>query len=324
MHHNFKVLSGNDLEKININLSEAAKIIEESIISIGIGVSQNPTKLCLVPTKHSIAYAMLGESSANQTVGMKNSYKFIPADRQSRMHYYTFLSLFDKENGCPLALMDCFLITAIRTSLVTALMVRECAKQNATRALIIGSGTQGRFAIPSLLECNPGIEEIFIFGHYIHSLEQILNESKTKYPDKKISIATDLEVAVKNAEIIVGVAGATSQESAKAEWVQPGTLIVLVGHGIDAEALHQADHVITTSISQMEATGKDLADKDGKLPKVDAELYELFLKNKLCRVTDNEKIFAYNSGLVVTDIALGRMLYEEATSRNIGQEITLW
>ena len=44
----------------------------------------------------------------------------------------------------------------------------------------------------------------------------------------------------------------------------------------------------------------------------------------LYRGGDGQSVFAYNSGMVVTDIALGRTLAESARAKGLGQEVALW
>lgn len=324
MRHNFRLLTKADTERVKIDLKEAANIIEDTIKSLGTGDTKNPDKLSLSSPPHLMTYAMLGGSVINQTIGMKNSFKFIVDKDSNETNYYSFLSLFDASGGFPLALIDGGLITAIRTSLVSGLIARECAKENACSALIIGSGTQGKFAVAGLLACHPGIHSIGVFGHYEHSVQQILANARQQFPDKQFSKVTDLKSAVQASDIIFGVAGPLTSAVVKAEWIQPGTLMVLVGYGIGADALHTADRVVATSAGQMQVTGADLVDKNGNLPKIDAELPEILLRKKIGRTHNKEKIFAYNSGLIVTDIALGRVVYEQAIKLNLGTDLNLW
>jgi len=79
--------------------------------------------------------------------------------------------------------------------------------------------------------------------------------------------------------------------------------------------------VLATSEAQMRVTGTDLVDDDGKLPTVDAELPEILTGRKPARKSPDEVVFAYNSGLAVTDVAVAGALYKAATDRGIGSLI---
>jgi N-[(2S)-2-amino-2-carboxyethyl]-L-glutamate dehydrogenase len=60
------------------------------------------------------------------------------------------------------------------------------------------------------------------------------------------------------------------------------------------------------------------------LPAVDAELPQILVGAKPSRRSVSDRVFAYNSGMVVTDIALGRLMAERALVQGLGQEVELW
>ena len=68
----------------------------------------------------------------------------------------------------------------------------------------------------------------------------------------------------------------------------------------------------------------DLAAADGSIPAVDAELPDILLGRAPARREAGDVVFAYNSGMVVTDVALGRYLADLALGRNRGRRVTLW
>ena len=74
----------------------------------------------------------------------------------------------------------------------------------------------------------------------------------------------------------------------------------------------------------MRVTGADLVDASGQLPAIDAELPDILLGRKPARPSDDATVFAYNSGMVVTDIALGRLVAETARAMGLGEEVALW
>ncbi len=76
--------------------------------------------------------------------------------------------------------------------------------------------------------------------------------------------------------------------------------------------------------SQLAVTGKYLADSNGSLRPVDAELPHILAGDGFGRGTPDDRVFAYNSGLVVTDIAVGHALATRAIEAGRGQELRLW
>jgi ornithine cyclodeaminase len=67
-----------------------------------------------------------------------------------------------------------------------------------------------------------------------------------------------------------------------------------------------------------------MADAEGNLRAVDAELPDILAGRATGRETPGQQVFAYNSGLIVTDIALGHRLAELAENRGLGQVVELW
>jgi ornithine cyclodeaminase len=266
---------------------------------------------------------MLGLDGARATLGFKTSYKHDPAHEREQQKYYTTLLLFDDATGLPVALMDASGIGALRTPAVSALIAREAAP-HARVALIVGTGTQGRMAAPFLLSALPGIERIIVHGRHAQGIEEVRQHLARFDPARDIEVSTDLAAAARQADIVLGVAGAGAPHAVPHAALKRGALAILVGYGIHADALHRADYRIATSEAQMRVTGADLADAAGELPGVDAQLPDILLGGKPARLSGDQTVFAYNSGMVVTDIALGRALADAARARGLGEEIALW
>ncbi|WP_183085176.1 ornithine cyclodeaminase family protein [Trinickia fusca] len=312
------------LDEIDVSPAEVLAAIEHAYVALGIGESDNPRKLkSEPPEKHSVAYSMLGRDGGRRTVGFKTSYKYDPDHHRDLQKYYTTLLLFDDATGLPVALMDASLVGALRTPAVSALIAREAAP-DARTALIVGTGTQGRMAAPFLLTALPGIERVILHGHHDEGIHAVRQNLKRHHPHRDIEVSSDLDASARQADIVLGVAGAGAPEAVRYESLKPGALALLVGYGIDAEALHRADYRIATSEAQMRVTGTDLADAHGQLPPIDAELPDILLGRKPARRSPEQIVFAYNSGMVVTDIALGRTLAEAARAKGLGQEVELW
>ncbi|MFE3028055.1 ornithine cyclodeaminase family protein, partial [Nocardia tengchongensis] len=100
--------------------------------------------------------------------------------------------------------------------------------------------------------------------------------------------------------------------------------VVLVGYGLAPSTLVEADRVIATSAEQMALTGTDMAGPDGRLRGVDAELPQILGHRAVGRSNDDERIFVYNSGLVLTDIAVAHALANRAIAEGRGTEVSLW
>ncbi|MEU0698646.1 ornithine cyclodeaminase family protein [Streptomyces niveus] len=320
-----RVLSTSDLAGIDISLADVVDTVEGAYRTLQAGHSDNPRKLTVKPPDgHSVSYAMLGRDGTRDVVAIKTSYKHGLDKSRDEQHYYTSLTIYDDITGLPVAMMDCSRIGSLRTPAVSALIARECARPGARSALVIGTGTQGRLALPFLLTTLPGLERLMVFGTHSEGIAAVRAELRAHFPDREVEIVTDVRAAAHDADIVVATAGAHTPAAVESDWLEPGALSILVGHGLAPSTLHRADRVIATSEAQMNVTGTDMADDEGELPAVDTEFPPVLAGLTAGRHHAEERIFAYNSGLVVTDIALGHRFAQLALARNLGTEVALW
>ncbi|MFD0020227.1 ornithine cyclodeaminase family protein [Streptomyces sp. NPDC058382] len=320
-----RVLSTSDLAGLDIPLTDVVDTVRQAYRTLAAGESDNPRKLTVKPADgHSVSYAMLGRDGVRNVVAIKTSYKHGLHESREKQHYYTTLTIYDDVTGRPVAMMDCSRIGSLRTPAVSALLARECAAPDASTALVVGTGTQGRLALPFLLTTLPNLDRLLLSGTHPDGITAVRAELTRHFPDRDVDVVSDLRAAARDADIVVATAGAHTPAAIEADWLRAGATAILVGHGLAPSTLHGADRVIATSEAQMRVTGTDMADAEGNLPAVDVELPVIISGISKARTAAEQRIFAYNSGLVVTDIALGHRFAQLAAEQKLGTEVALW
>ncbi|WP_181449584.1 ornithine cyclodeaminase family protein [Streptomyces cyaneus] len=320
-----RILSTSDLAGIDISLADVVDVVEQAYRTLADGKSANPRKLTVKPEDgHSVSYAMLGRDGVRQVVAIKTSYKHGLDRSRDEQHYYTTLTIYDDVTGLPVAMMDCGRIGSLRTPAVSALLARECAAPGSRSALVIGTGTQGRLALPFLLTTLPDLDRLMVYGTHPDGLAAVREQLHRYFPERELEVVDDVRAAAADADIVVATAGQHTPAAVEAADLKPSALSILVGHGIAPSTLQEADRVIATSEAQMKVTGTDMADADGNFPAVDAEFPEVVAGRAEGRRSADERIFAYNSGLVVTDIALGHRFAQLAIEQDLGTRVRLW
>ncbi len=320
-----RVLSRSDLADVPITPGDVNRAVEDAYLALASGDSDNPRKLSVAhPDGWSVAYAMLGRDGRRRVVAMKTSYKFDPAHDRSTKRYYTTITLYDDTTGMPIAMMDCARVGALRTPAVSALLVRETIRSGARSVLLIGTGTQGRNALPHLLAANPQLNRLMVYGTHPDGLKAVYEHLAVHHPHLELETVTDPYEAARSADVVLATAGPGTKVAVETDDLAPGSVAVLVGYGLAPSALSGADRVVATSAEQMALTGTDLVDADGRLRPVDAELPQILGRRAIGRNSDEDRIFVYNSGLVLTDIAVAHALAERAIAEGRGTEVPLW
>ncbi|WP_175583016.1 ornithine cyclodeaminase family protein [Nocardia cyriacigeorgica] len=320
-----RVLSRSDLADVPISPSAVVRAVEDAYLAFAAGDSDNPRKLSVAnPDGWSVSYAMLGRDGRRRVVAMKTSYKFDPGHDRSTKRYYTTITLYDDTTGAPIAMMDCARVGALRTPAVSALLVRETARRDADTVLLIGTGTQGRNALPHLLAANPGLRKLMLYGTHPEGIEAVHRHLAEHHPHAMLETVADPREAAAAADVVLATAGPGTEVALESGDLKAGSVAVLVGYGLAPSTLGDADRVVATSAAQMAVTGTDMAGPNGVLRSVDAELPQILSRRAVARRSDEERIFVYNSGLVLTDIAVAHALAERAIAEGRGTEVPLW
>jgi ornithine cyclodeaminase len=143
-------------------------------------------------------------------------------------------------------------------------------------------------------------------------------------PQVELQTVADPREAAGGADVVLATAGPGTAVALESADLAPGSVVVLVGYGLAPSTLVDADRVVATSAEQMALTGTDMAGPDGRLRRVDTELPQILSRRAPGRTREDERIFVYNSGLVLTDIAVAHALAERAIAEGRGTEVALW
>ncbi|MDF3013262.1 MAG: ornithine cyclodeaminase [Cellvibrio sp.] len=323
--HSLLILNQQALSQLDIPLPGILDIVQQAFLSLADPDSANPLKVILEPVdKHSIAYSMAGRDAGSRSVGFKVVYEYDSDRSRNRYQFYSFIFILDDATGQPLALMDVQQLGPLRTSATSALIAKMSARKGATTALVVGTGAQGQIALPMLVTAIPSLEKLIMHGSYEAGINSAQENLRRYYPERHIVRSTNLQQSVAEADIIIAVTGRSARESIPHHWLKPGALIILVGYGVEPEVLHKADYIVATDEQQMKVTSADMVDGNGNIPAVNAELAQILNGEKPGRSNDAQIVFAYNSGMIITDVALGRITAEHARRAGVGQEVQLW
>ncbi|GAA4547781.1 ornithine cyclodeaminase [Amycolatopsis samaneae] len=306
-------------EGLDFDYRQVLEVVERAYLAVRENGSDSPVKTVIEdPDDHSLSYSMVARDAASETVCFKAVYEFDPARGRDSYRFHSFIFIADDATGAPIALMDVVKLGPLRSSATSALFARA-ACPDARTALVVGTGVQGQMALPMLVAALPELERLRVFGTYPEGLRAV----QDSVDGREVEIVDDLRKAAGEADILIGASGLSVTEVVQRDWVKPGSISVLLGYGVH-DVFHGADYRIATNITQMHVTCGKLRAEDGSLPPVDAELPDILLGRAPARRDPGDVVFAYNSGMAVTDAALGRYIADLALAAGRGERVGFW
>jgi alanine dehydrogenase len=133
--------------------------------------------------------------------------------------------LFDGTNGYPLAVIDGAALTLRKTAANSALAATYLARKEASKLLMLGAGQLAPHLAMAHCAVRP-IREVRVWNRNAAKAQQMA--AALQLPDVRVEAATDLEAAVRWADI-VSAATMAKEPLIKGAWLQPGQHLDLVG-----------------------------------------------------------------------------------------------
>jgi alanine dehydrogenase len=236
------------------------------------------------------------------------------------------IALHDAENGFPLALMDSIEITIQRTGAATAVAAKYLARPDSQTLTICGCGNQGRVSFRALANIF-SFKEVFAYDLDAAQAERFASELSGE-TSAKVSMAADLESAVRSSDIIVTCTTAR-RFFLKESWVRPSAFIAAVGadnedkQELEPSLLLKSGTVV--DVLEQSATIGELhhAIDAGLMTRdhVSAELGEVVAGRKPGRSSTDEIIIFDSTGMALQDVIVAAAVYEKAVTSGCGRFI---
>jgi len=241
--------------------------------------------------------------------------------------------LNDYQSGIPLAVMDCSLLSAMRTGAVTGVGAKYMARSDSGVLAIIGAGVQARTQLEALMLTVPGIKEVRAFDIRMETAERFVREMGDRFASKGRSVRIEAvgtpREAVEGADIIVTVTVA-DEPIVKDAWVKEGSFFAGVGSyqeeefevvtnsdRIVVDAMEHVLHRETPVIALMVRQG--LIDRDRVV-----ELGGIVCGEIPGRESPEERIFFSPIGLAIEDVCLCTRVYRTALEKGLGTRLKLF
>lgn len=239
-----------------------------------------------------------------------------------------FFILNDAWKGIPLAIMDCTLLSAMRTGAVTGVGAKYLARPDSEVVGLIGAGVQARTQLEALKVALPGLKEARAYDIRPEAAEAYAAEMSERL-SMEVRAAASPEEAVRGADVVVTVTVA-DEPIVKDAWMKPGSYFAAVGSYQEEEfaVVEHSDKVVVDGLEHVLHRGTPviaLMIAQGLIAEEDVlELGAIVCGESPGRETPEERIFFSPIGMGTEDVCVCNHVYKLATEKGIGTQLKLW
>jgi alanine dehydrogenase len=239
---------------------------------------------------------------------------------------FSILVYTHPETGFPLAICDGSHHTLMRTGAAAAVSAKWLARKDSKVLAILGTGSVGKGALAT---CNEVFrwDEVRVWSRTQGSLDRFMAAEQPGYPNLKLKPTTDVEQAVRGADVIV--TGTHARRSLVDDgWISPGTHIAALGadlageQELDPKMLKRA-RIFVDDIRQCREDGEiNVALREGLIAEHDVagEIGKVICGELEGRQSDDQITVFDPTGIALQDSATVPLEYERALAAGVGIE----
>jgi ornithine cyclodeaminase/alanine dehydrogenase len=220
--------------------------------------------------------------------------------------------------------MDATWITGIRTAAASAVSARRLARPDSRTLGVLGCGVQGQFHVDALRAVLPGLSTVVAFDPDRQRAAAFASDVAKRH-DVRVILADDAETAVRDLDVVVtaGPILRVPHGTIRAGWLSAGSFASAVDFDSywHADALAQLDLFTTDDRPQLEHFRE--IGYFQSIPPVAADLGELVVGLHPGRTGDHQRTMACNLGVAIDDVALGKLVLDQAAARGAGTMLSL-
>lgn len=237
--------------------------------------------------------------------------------------------LNDPDTKLPLCVADGTAVSTMRTGASGGVAIKFLAKSDASVMTICGAGAQAPTQLEAALIGRPTIKKLYIYDIRPESSERFAKFCGEKYPDLEVIPTNDVEMAVRDSDIIDCVTLA-AEPFIKGEWLKKGALVMnMADYEVDNDCVKRADKVVVDyweNVKHRMISTVALMWRDGLFRDEDlhAELGEIVIGKKSPRENDDEIIYFNAVGAGIMDIAVTARCYRNAIKTGKGIKLPYW
>lgn len=247
----------------------------------------------------------------------------------TRQGAHFLVSLYDAASGRLLALIEANALGQLRTGAASGVATRYCARPEAGRLGLFGSGYQAETQLAAIAAVRP-LSEVCVYSRTPEHRERFADTMSRRLGLAVTAVATPHE-AVDGCDIVTTITSAR-EPLFDGHWLAPGTHLnaaggnALVRAEVDTTTVARADRIFVDDKEQARVESGELlaAHERNRLNwgRV-RELGDAVAGLVPARGDPDEITLFVSQGIALWDVALAARVYERARAEGAGQEIAL-
>ena len=324
-------ISGDDVDRLGLADAEVLKAVEAGLRAHGEGEVVLPPKSHLsLEERHGGHFNILaGYVGCLDVAGVKVIGDYAHNHRRALPSELALLTLYHPDTGIPFAILDATRLTWMRTGAVTAIGARHLARPDSRVLGHIGARGTARYNLRYLAGLFD-LDEIRVTSRRPESRAEFARAMSEELGREVVAVNTAAE-AIDGAQIIVDASRLTEPAVlVPTVAVHPGALVVPYGAVMSTEAdlpstaeKFVVDHWEGAARGQFGQYTEIIRAGELRREHLYAEIGEIVTGRKPGRERLDERIVFWHRGFAISDVMLGNLIYERATSAGIGSRLVL-
>ena len=330
-----------DIEALNFDDQEILDAVESGLLMQGRGQVSIEPRTHIEPDNgvdghFNVLRGWIGGDI--KRAGTKVVGDFVDNYHDNRPSEYGVLTLFNPDNGAPMAILDAAGITDMRTGAITALGAKYLAPQAPKILAHIGARGTAYWNV-RLLASLFDFDEIRIHSRraesrdsFVEQLQQdLIGDEKAASTSPVIRATDSWQSCIEGADIIVEASRLNAPEPLfNSSWIRKGALVIPYGtmSALDDAFPSIVDRFVMDDWGQAHgkfgALRRFIDSGEFSEKNLDAELGEIVAGEKAGRQADNETVLFWHRGLSLSDIALGSAMLAKAGRMGVGQKLRFY
>ena len=321
-------LSEADERKVALDMNTVMDVLEEVHVARKEGRVQMPPKPGLRPVgKAGFVDGYPAFIDGTEYLGIKWLSGYFDNPAKGLPFINGLIILNDIRTGCPICVMGCGYLTALRTGGIHGVGLRRLTKADDKVVGVFGCGLQARTHLMAAVTACEGLTDVYCWDLNPAGAQRYADDMGKMFPQLTFHVTEKMEDTISAADVLLICAPLFPDGSGRmipAGVLKQGVTSAAVNGDSSflIEALGDIDRVFVDD-SEEYPNRKKVGMLSDKMPDESSELAELVRGNAEGRKTAEEKIIITTEGIAINDVSTAWALYQAALEQGIGTVLPL-